>query len=66
VYVTPNSETDMADAIEALLGNEPQRQRMSEYGKTRVRADLLWDKSILHLLHAYEHLFHGLRPKKAG
>jgi hypothetical protein len=53
----------MADMIEALLQNEAHRQWMSEYGKTRVRTELLWDRSVSSLLDAYDHLFRsrGLR-----
>jgi hypothetical protein len=49
----------MADMVEALLQNETHRQWMSEYGKTRVRTALLWDKSVSPLLDAYDHLFRG-------
>jgi glycosyltransferase involved in cell wall biosynthesis len=47
----------MAQTIENLLADDRQRRRMSQYGKARLRADLLWDNSIPHLLHAYKHLF---------
>jgi glycosyltransferase involved in cell wall biosynthesis len=57
VYVTPNSEVEMARTIEELLSDDRQRRRMSQYGKARLRADLLWDNSIPPLLHAYKHLF---------
>jgi glycosyltransferase involved in cell wall biosynthesis len=57
IYVTPNSEAEMAQTIEQLLANERQRRWMSQYGKTRLRSDLLWDNSIPHLLQAYKHLF---------
>jgi glycosyltransferase involved in cell wall biosynthesis len=57
LYVTPNSEAEMAGTIEQLLSDERQRRRMSQYGKARLRADLLWDNSIPQLLQAYKHLF---------
>jgi hypothetical protein len=57
VYTEPNCEVKMADMIEVLLQNETHRQWMSEYGKTRVRTELLWDKSVSPLLDAYDHLF---------
>ena len=59
VYIEPNCEVKMADMIEVLLQNETHRQWMSEYGKTRVRTELLWDKSVSPLLDAYDHLFRG-------
>jgi glycosyltransferase involved in cell wall biosynthesis len=56
VYVKPNSEDQMATAIEALLADENRRRLMGEYGKARVPT-LLWKNSVSHLLSAYEHLF---------
>jgi glycosyltransferase involved in cell wall biosynthesis len=56
VYVTPNSEGEMATAIESLLADENRRRLMGEYGKARVPT-LLWKNSVPHLLSAYEHLF---------
>jgi glycosyltransferase involved in cell wall biosynthesis len=56
VYVTPNSEVEMADKIESLLGNEVDRRRLGNFGKARVSA-LVWENSVPHLLNAYDHLF---------
>jgi glycosyltransferase involved in cell wall biosynthesis len=56
LYVTPNSEEQMAAAIEMLLADEQRRQVMGTYGKTRVSA-LLWENSIPQLLCAYDDLF---------
>jgi glycosyltransferase involved in cell wall biosynthesis len=56
VYVTPNSEEEMATTIEALLENSHRREIMGKYGKTRVLA-LLWENSVPNLLNAYEDLF---------
>jgi glycosyltransferase involved in cell wall biosynthesis len=56
VFVTPNSEEEMATKIETLLADEKRRQLMGEYGKNRVSA-LLWENSVPHLLSAYEYLF---------
>ena len=63
VFVTPNSEVEMADAIETLLADEARCSSMGEAGKKRVRAELLWDNSAPHLLAAYDHLFRGLSLK---
>lgn len=57
LYVTPNSEEEMANTIASLLTNARKRHKMSEYGKARVRSDLLWENSIPSLLKAYEHVF---------
>jgi glycosyltransferase involved in cell wall biosynthesis len=63
VFVTPNSEVEMADCVETLLADEERRQKMGEAGKKRVRADLLWENSVPHLLDAYTHVFRGLATK---
>jgi glycosyltransferase involved in cell wall biosynthesis len=62
VYVTPNSEVEMATAIEMLLADQDRRELMGGYGKNRVSA-LLWENSAPHLLRAYEYLFAG-KPKR--
>jgi glycosyltransferase involved in cell wall biosynthesis len=56
VYVTPNSEEEMATQIGLLLADENRRRRMSTYGRSRVQA-LLWKNSVPNLLRAYDHLF---------
>ena len=58
VYVTPNSEDEMADKVERLLANENDRRRLSDYGKVRV-SSLVWENSVPHLLSAYDHLFNA-------
>lgn len=57
LYVTPNSENEMADKIEELLADDNRRCQMGEYNKKRVRSFLLWEESVPHLLAAYEYLF---------
>lgn len=57
VYVTPNSEAQMADAIETLLADEALRARMKQYAMKRVRSKLMWQHSTPRLLKAYTHLF---------
>jgi glycosyltransferase involved in cell wall biosynthesis len=58
VYVTANSEEQMAAAIETLLADERRRRAMGTYAKARVSA-LLWENSIPQLLCAYDDLFEG-------
>ena len=48
VYVTPNSEDEMADKVERLLANENDRRRLGDYGKVRV-STLVWENSVPHL-----------------
>jgi glycosyltransferase involved in cell wall biosynthesis len=56
LFVTPNSEVALADAIEALLADEPRRRRMGTRGRDRVRGELLWTHSEPSLLAAYARL----------
>jgi glycosyltransferase involved in cell wall biosynthesis len=65
IYVTPNSEEEMATAIEALLADPHRRHIMGEYGKNRIAA-LLWKNSVPHLLGAYEKLFRGKTERLDG
>jgi len=56
-FVTPNSEREMADAIEELLADQETRSRMGSEGRERATAHLLWRYSEPSLLSAYDHLF---------
>jgi glycosyltransferase involved in cell wall biosynthesis len=62
IYVTPNSEDEMAAKIGTLLADENRRRLMGEHGKNRVSA-LLWENSVPHLLSAYENLF-AAKPRR--
>jgi glycosyltransferase involved in cell wall biosynthesis len=57
LYVEPNDETALAQNISSLLEDESRRQRMSAFGKRRVRAELAWEHSVPHLLAAYDAAF---------
>ncbi len=59
VYVEPNSEERMADAIEELLGDPERRARMAAGSRRRVRSGLLWEHSKPALAAAYDHVFEG-------
>jgi glycosyltransferase involved in cell wall biosynthesis len=42
VYVRPNDEREYAEAIVALLDDEPRRARMGKLGRERVERELAW------------------------
>ena len=50
----------LAEAIVALLADEPARRRMSAYGRERAQREFQWESEKKSLLNAYEFL---LRPK---
>ena len=43
VYVQPNDEQRYAEAIVALLDDEPRREVMGKYARERVEQELAWD-----------------------
>ena len=57
LYARRNDEIDLANKIVALLDAPAERQRMGEYGRTRVVNALAWNHEAPKLLHAYEQLF---------
>ena len=42
VYVTPNDEHEYAEAIVALMDDEPRRLQMGKRGRVRVEQELAW------------------------
>ena len=43
VYVQPNDERAYAEAIVALIDDEPRRARLGKLGRARVEQELAWD-----------------------
>src|SRR5262249_32194423 len=71
LYADPNKGiVDFAEKILWLLDNPRERQRMGEFGKSRVENQLAWEFSVPHLLSAYERALGvrsgGLDEVKAG
>jgi glycosyltransferase involved in cell wall biosynthesis len=58
VYVKPNVIRDYAEAIVALMDDEPQRVKMGEIGRARVEQELAWS----HQRAAYLGVYQGLLP----
>ncbi len=62
VYAQPNDVMDLADKIEALLGDPNLRKSMGEFGRSRMENELEWKHQAPHLLAAYDAL---LNPRSA-
>ena len=56
VYVEPNDERAYAEAIVALMDDEPKRARLGKLGRARVERDLAWSHQERAYLGVYERL----------
>ncbi len=56
VYVEPNDERAYAEAIVALMDDEPERARLGKLGRARVERDLAWSHQERAYLGVYERL----------
>jgi glycosyltransferase involved in cell wall biosynthesis len=67
VYVQPNDEQQYAEAIVALLDDEPRRELMGKYARQRVEQELAWGHQEVTYLGVYESVLkkRGIR-KRAG
>jgi len=54
VYVKPNDEHAYAEAIVALLADEPMRARLGKLGRARVEQELAWSYHERAYLSVYE------------
>ncbi|MGA2827527.1 MAG: glycosyltransferase family 4 protein [Streptosporangiaceae bacterium] len=59
VYVTPNDEFEYAQAITALMDDEPRRLQMGKRGRVRVEQELAWSHQRRAYLAVYRHLIGG-------
>jgi glycosyltransferase involved in cell wall biosynthesis len=67
IYVAPNSERDFAAAIAQLMDDEPLRERMGSFGRTRVEQTLQWSCVGQNLVTAYRALLPiGLADSQPG
>ncbi len=56
VYVEPNDEHAYAEAIVALIDDEPKRARLGKLGRARVEQELAWSHQEHAYLGVYGHL----------
>ncbi len=61
VYVQPNDEYAYAEAIVALIDDEPIRARLGKIGRSRVEQELAWDDQKRAYLDVYRRLISGGR-----
>ena len=61
VYVQPNDEQQYAEAIVALLDDEPRRALMGKLGRERVEQELAWG----HQESAYLGVYERVSPSQA-
>ena len=59
VYVEPNDEYAYAEAIVALMDDEPRRARLGKLGRTRVEQELAWSHQERAYLGVYENVISG-------
>jgi glycosyltransferase involved in cell wall biosynthesis len=56
VYVEPNDERAYAEAIVALMDDEPRRARLGKLGRARVEQDLAWSHQERAYVAVYDRL----------
>jgi glycosyltransferase involved in cell wall biosynthesis len=59
VYLEPNDEYAYAEAIVALMDDEPRRARLGKLGRVRVEQELAWDHQKRAYLGVYGRLLFG-------
>jgi glycosyltransferase involved in cell wall biosynthesis len=64
VYVQPNDEQQYAEAIVALLDDEPRRALMGKLARERVERELAWDHQEGSYLGVYERVLGQARARK--
>ena len=62
VYVTPNDEYEYAQAIVALMDDEPKRAELGKLGRERVEQELAWSHQERAYLGVYQRLL-GMATK---
>jgi len=61
VYVTPNDEYQYAQAIVALMDDEPKRAELAKLGRERVEQELAWSHQERAYLGVYERVLGATR-----
>jgi glycosyltransferase involved in cell wall biosynthesis len=56
VYVTPNVIEEYAEAIVALMDDEPRRTRLGQLGRARVEKELAWPHQRQAYIDVYQRL----------
>src|SRR5204863_6222128 len=64
-YVHENSAVQLALKIAALLDDDAGRARMGAIGAERIHTELSWERSVAHLLSAYDAALTAIPPRPA-
>ena len=64
VYVQPNDEREYAEAIVALMDDEPRRTLMGKLGRERIEQELSWDHQVSAYLGVYERVLSEAKAPK--
>jgi glycosyltransferase involved in cell wall biosynthesis len=64
VYAPPNDEQRYAEAIVALLDDEPRRAQMGKLARERVEQELAWDHQESAYLGVYERVLSRVKARK--
>jgi glycosyltransferase involved in cell wall biosynthesis len=59
LYATPNDISSFAEAIECLLADKRECERMGAFGRFRMESELEWKHQIPRLLAAYDSVLHN-------
>jgi glycosyltransferase involved in cell wall biosynthesis len=62
VYVRPNDEQEYAEAIVALVDDEPRRSLMGKFARERVEQELAWDHQESAYLGVYKRVLSEGKP----
>ena len=66
VYVKPNDIREYAEAIVALMDDEPKRALLGKLGRTRVEQELAWDHQERAYLDVYQRVTDRVREQGRG
>jgi glycosyltransferase involved in cell wall biosynthesis len=64
VYVEPNGEHEYAEAVVALMDDEPRRAQMGKLARERVEQELAWSHQESAYLDVYQRLLSRGRALK--
>ena len=64
VYVQPNDEHEYAEAIVALMDDEPRRTLMGKLARERVEQELAWDHQASAYVSVYERVLSQAKARK--
>jgi glycosyltransferase involved in cell wall biosynthesis len=66
VYVKPNDVRDYAEAIVALMDDEPKRALLGKLGRTRIEQELAWEYQERAYLDVYQRVTGGAKAPKGS